>query len=244
MRVNKINGLWILSNPNNFYLDNSNSFVGIKLNSDKFFINKQTQYIIKIVASTITKFNRVPILIPSKISVEQINDLGFETIILTGGDDIDPRFSKTNSISFNENYLRDLNEIEIVEKFPGRIIGICRGLQIINIAFGGTLINNIKDHVLDNNIVPSISNAVYHTIKIKRGSMLRSFGSSLIVPSSHHQAIDKLGKGLKETAYTNNIIEAIESKALPIYGVQFHPEFSKELVYKVFSNLFSRDLNP
>lgn len=141
-------------------------------------------------------------------------------IIPGGGNDIDPEIygAKDSGKNYSPDKKYDKRQIKAVKKFAKAkkpIFGICRGLQVINVAFGGTLKQDIKRH------------GGYRYVKNKKGSWIRSVqGKTHIVFCSHHQAIKKLGEDLIATSYdksTNNI-EAIEHKTLPIYAVQWHPD--------------------
>ena len=115
--------------------------------------------------------------------------------------------------------------IEAFYKVHKPILGICRGLQVLNVYFGGTLKDRIPNH-----------EGIRHDIKIKKDSNLYNIYNKEIinVNSSHVQAIDKLASNFKITAVSNDgIIEEIEDKN--ILGVQFHPE--KDLDYKFFEEL-------
>ncbi len=159
-------------------------------------------------------------------------------VVLTGGIDSHPKFYLAD---FDLNYPRAPKEfaiyrdefelavldLAIQQKKP--VLGICRGLQLINIFFGGTLLldvgnNNIATHVKMNNIDKE------HTVSVEKDSLFFDIVHQKegIVNSAHHQAIDMLGKKLKAVAYSNdNLIEAIELKNADnafLLAVQWHPE--------------------
>lgn len=179
----------------------------------------------------------IPIVLPiiKELSdVEKYLDL-VDGLILTGGGDV-------SSILFGEEPLKEVDticlsrdnmEIQLFKKAYERnipVLGICRGLQVINIALGGTLYQDINvqvpnaiGHMCSYNIHQG-----YHTINILEDSMLNSiFGTDkLIVNSQHHQSIKDLGKDLKISSTTiDGIVESIESSNEKwIIGTQFHPE--------------------
>ena len=99
------------------------------------------------------------------------------------------------------------------------ILGICRGLQVLNVAFGGTLIQDIPNHSQK-----ADRHVLTHEVKIVKDSQLASiFNESTQVNSLHHQVIDRLGDGLKAVAFSSEgYIEAIEADN--ILAVQWHPE--------------------
>ncbi len=147
-----------------------------------------------------------------------------DLVILTGGGDTNPYLYKEKIL--NENTIdivpikRDIFEIKIVKeaiKQGKMVLGICRGMQLINVALGGTLHQNINNHL-----------ETEHLVRIRDNSMLfNHFNEKVItVNSIHHQAIKTLGKNLKATAVSNedNFIEAIESFDKKILGLQWHIE--------------------
>ena len=110
------------------------------------------------------------------------------------------------------------DQLAILDKFVKAkkpVLGICRGEQLINVYFGGSLIQHVAGHA-----------GIYHDVKNVSGSiMYRLYGKTTKVYSSHHQAVRRLGKGLKITQKANDgTVEAIEHKTLPIFAVQWHPE--------------------
>lgn len=158
-------------------------------------------------------------------------------LLLSGGVDVDPsRYGRGDDANLCEIDLeRDTLEFYIINyalenKMP--ILGICRGMQIMNVALGGSLIvdipREVKDHVEHSNNIPEDS---YHRIIIDKSSYLYKIIQSdeEIVNSSHHQSVDKLGKNLKISAKAaDGVAEAMEwqdKKNMAWFlGVQWHPE--------------------
>lgn len=187
--------------------------------------------------NAVIKGGGIPVIIPilkDVKDIERYQDI-IDGIIFTGGGDI-------SSLYFNEEPTRevvdicrdrDITEMELFYKAYERnipIFGICRGTQLVNIALGGDIyqdiysqIPNVSGHTCGNNVQEG-----YHTISILKESILFDIfkKEKLVVNSQHHQAIRKLGDNLKITATSNDgIIEAIESTNDKfILGVQFHPE--------------------
>ena len=143
----------------------------------------------------------------------------YDGLIIPGGVDINPsRYHKPNTSSYRVSDYQDKEQLKLIKKFvkAGKpVFGICRGEQLINVYFGGTLKQNISNH-----------GSGLHNIKTKSGSrMRRLYGKKTSVNSSHHQAVQKLGKGLTATAWAEDgTIEAIEYDKLPVFAVQWHPE--------------------
>lgn len=138
---------------------------------------------------------------------------------------------------------RDSFELEMIDKAYKKripILGICRGTQLINIYFEGTLYPSIFDldkYIEHKNSIFPIKDAI-----IKKLSKLFSITKSKELPinSIHNQAIDEVGEDLKVTACHEKIIEAIEKEDYPfLLGVQWHPEYliylkDHRLIFKQF----------
>ena len=158
-------------------------------------------------------------------------DLSFDGLLLTGGGDIEPcRYGQETTRSVAIRPERDQAELALCRAYleAGKpILGICRGHQIINVALGGTMIQDLGEF-LNRFHRRSRGSDLYkaHTIWAEEGSALRSlYGEQFSVNSSHHQAVDRLGNGLIVTARSETgIVESLELPGKPVLGVQFHPE--------------------
>lgn len=152
-------------------------------------------------------------------------------LILCGGDDMDPaRFGQENRGSVDIDPRRDQAELDLTAAYlaAGKpIFGICRGHQVVNVALGGTLIQDLRPelHIIHSHEPGATYNKV-HPIRTAEGSILRRFyGPLMAVNSAHHQALDLLGAGLVPTAWSESgLVEAMEHESRPILCVQFHPE--------------------
>lgn len=160
-------------------------------------------------------------------------------LVLQGGADVSPQTYSEEATrpEWSGDRTRDMYELELLHEFieAGKpVLGICRGCQLINVAFGGTLYQDIVsdvpaaiEHVSD------LYDSHYHMIHFRQGSALQSlFPSKLeaLVNSIHHQAVKDLGRDLVVEAVsgTDNIIEAIRyRKARFVMGLQWHPEFHR-----------------
>ena len=151
----------------------------------------------------------------------------YDGLLLSGGNDMDPKYygqEINGSVEIKPE--RDAAEYALLKAFveAGKpVLGICRGHQLINVFFGGTLHQDIPEKKLHRCTEPPYG---AHNITAVKGSVLHKlYGDEFVVNSIHHQAVDRLGENLIPTAYWNSTyVEAFEHRNLPVYGVQFHPE--------------------
>ena len=149
-----------------------------------------------------------------------------DVLVLPGGGDITPAFfGEKNKGSKDIDTELDILQLQALDFFVRHgkpVLGICKGMQLINVYFGGTIIQHL----------PTADTHAYcngdreHTTNSISGSILHKlYGEIMYVNSAHHQGIGKTGKNLiiTQTA-TDNVIEGIEHNCLPIIGVQWHPE--------------------
>jgi putative glutamine amidotransferase len=107
------------------------------------------------------------------------------------------------------------------------ILAVCRGIQILNVACGGTLVQHLPAVTAQPHLVIDRSREVVHSVELQPGSELRRIVGvdSLGVNSLHHQAVKRVGTGLRPVAWAGDgTIEALEGQAGLVIGVQWHPE--------------------
>ena len=164
---------------------------------------------------------------------------GLDAVVLTGGGDVDPQlYGEVPHPTFSAAEPgRDAFELALVRLALDRglpLLAICRGIQILNVAAGGSLVQDIDSQVpgaLPHRVDASLS-TIAHEVWVTSGSALaavmaeRIEGDSLMVNSRHHQAVKKLAPGFVVSATApDGVIEAIERPDLPFcLGVQWHPE--------------------
>lgn len=160
-------------------------------------------------------------------------------LVLQGGADVSPQtYSQTATRpEWSGDRARDMYELELLHEFieAGKpVLGICRGCQLINVAFGGTLYQDIATDVPT--AIAHVDEAYdshYHALRFPQGSTLASIFSSTpepLVNSIHHQAVRELGRDLAVEAVSggDNIVEAIRYRKAPfVMGLQWHPEFHR-----------------
>lgn len=156
------------------------------------------------------------------------NLTGLDGLIIPGGADIDPAlYGEDNKACQGVN--RDLDDLEIgiIEAAVRRkipILGICRGHQILNVYFGGSLFQDIE-HAERHRHIDTGDQC--HICRTDRNGFLYDIykQQDFCVNSAHHQAIKKPGNGIKIIQYCDDgTAEAICHESLPVYGVQWHPE--------------------
>ncbi len=159
-----------------------------------------------------------------------------DALLLTGGEDINPaRYGQTPwSPSMKWNDARDELEIPLAQAFyrAGKpIFGICRGIQTLNVALGGTLWQDIPStkpewRAHGQMDQPPETQIPWHEVLIEKDSALYPiFGDRVMTNSYHHQAVRDCGEGLYPIARTEDgVIEAITHKNGKIFGIQWHPE--------------------
>lgn len=148
----------------------------------------------------------------------------YDGLLLCGGNDIFPlHYGQELNGALDFDKERDIAELELTKAFidTGKpILGICRGMQLLNVALGGTLIQDLPLSHLhrSHNGIDSV-----HSLRAS-GILSQLYGTEFNVNSAHHQALNAIGRGLIITATSGDVIEAVEHKAKPYLGVQFHPE--------------------
>ena len=180
----------------------------------------------------------VPIVIPPLSNPEAALSIigAVDAVLLTGGEDVDPDLygQQRNEHSGPPNRLRDQTEIALVlaaREARKPLLAICRGPQLLNVALGGTLIQDIPSQVpgaLKHNSEDE-RGARIHDVTIEPGSLIAAAvgGTHISVNSLHHQSILEPAPGLKVTARApDGIIEGVESETPGWWAmaVQWHPE--------------------
>ena len=188
----------------------------------------------------------IPIIIPPTSDETQITELLEQTnakgVVLTGGADIDPIFFNEEKHPKIGRISRQRDEyefavLEVAEKYAIPVLGICRGLQVINVAYGGTITQDMPSQLGDSYAshdqqIPTTK--AVHKVTFTPNSQIASLfeQKELDTNSHHHQSIGKIGNNLVITGKTDDgIIEAIESKTAKTIAVQFHPERMPNLHY-------------
>jgi putative glutamine amidotransferase len=205
--------------------------ITVKKRPERVYLN--TVYI-----KAVRKAGGVPVPLPPHLGgVARRKLFGMlDGVLLTGGADVDPqRFNETpHPTVYDVSSARDELEIRLVEHSLDRdlpVLAICRGIQVLNVALGGTLHQDVKTApgtVIEHSQEGGRRRAT-HPVRIEAGSRLAKVIGvhELDVNSFHHQAIKTLGRGLRAVAFApDDLIEAAEhdDPARFVLGVQWHPE--------------------
>jgi putative glutamine amidotransferase len=180
----------------------------------------------------------IPLIVPPLSDPARAGDIldSAAGLLLTGGEDVDPsRYGAPPHPRLGEiNPIRDATELALIEAARARrlpLLAICRGPQILNVAFGGTLYQDLpSEHPSPIDHDPkSDRNVRTHGVTITAGSRLAAATgvAQMAVNSYHHQAVNRLAAGLHVTAVAaDGVIEGIEGDdpAWWILAVQWHPE--------------------
>ena len=217
--------------------------IAISQRQDK---NKYGSYIDNLDAAYIEYFGKFEVkLLPIPNSAKDVDyyfkELPIDQVILSSGNDINPRMYDSNEKSESISVERDLTEKRILElaiknKLP--VLGLCRGLQFINVFFGGKLID-IKRHAQSK----TEHIASVHKINTKSRAAAKLIGNNFDANSYHNNGISKkaLSKDLRVFAESSDgLIEGVYHPKLPIAGIMWHPERKSpnEIVNKKIINAF------
>lgn len=195
-----------------------------------------TAYVNNSYVNAVEKAGGVPLIIPVNKNKENIKRQIeiVDGIIISGGADINPILYKEEPLIGLGYFDQDIDEFDLLATrialiLEKPILGICRGVQVLNVCLGGSLYQDIS-HIDSSYIKHYQDTKRYtgtHTITISEWSKLADIiGTEIVVNSFHHQSVKDLGKGLVVTASSKDgVIEAIELKGNKfVIGVQWHPE--------------------
>ncbi|MCK4385961.1 MAG: gamma-glutamyl-gamma-aminobutyrate hydrolase family protein, partial [candidate division Zixibacteria bacterium] len=184
----------------------------------------------------------VPLILPNTKKQNPIDQMLkiIDGLLISGGGDVDPYFYKEKKKAKNLNLTkeRDLFEIALTRKARRKkipILAICRGMQLVNVAFGGTLYQDFsfEKKFLDHTLKGSLRYNKKHTVVIREETKLYSIiGKKRInVNTSHHQMVKIIAPGFIVNAWSEKdaVIEGIETKDDSYFiCVQWHPELMKD----------------
>ena len=211
------------------------------------FRGKTLQYLEQSLAHWIMAHGAMAVMIPTlgfdaeverrKVGVHHYVDM-LDGLVLQGGADVSPLSYGQQPLrpEWAGDAVRDRYEIELIDGFLGQgkpMLGICRGCQLLNVAFGGSLLQDINTQQPNSrrHVDGVLYDQLQHGLRFEPGSRLEKIydgHASPRVNSIHHQAVDRLGADLVVEARCDEdgVVEAIRSRGdLFVAGVQWHPEF-------------------
>lgn len=225
------------------------------INNDDVAPGYYRSYVNEDYVNTVIQNGGIPYIIPfndnEAVTVAQVAQL--DALILSGGHDVAPwNYGEESQQKIGMIWpARDRFDMRLLgqaERTRIPVLGICRGAQLINVAHGGSLYQDISYRQ-----APTLKHNQGHTpdlptqtVTLHQGSHLASLFSSptLRVNSFHHQLIKKLGQNLTAVAWAQDgVIEAFENRDASIIGVQWHPEMlhrSVQIMNNLFTDLISR----
>lgn len=211
----------------------------IGISWEREFPNGEVSEDVQVYIDSIKEAGAEPVLLPQIKNKKEAKKVlkTVDAVILTGGEDITPSYykEKPHPQAFEPKEDRDvsdywLSKVAIEEDYP--VLGTCRGMQMINIVLGGTLYQDLPSEYISELVHrdPKGEDFVYHdcTIIDKNSHLYKALKTEkLMVNAWHHQAIERLGEGLKVTAKSSDgIIEGVELEGKTfVVGTQFHPEW-------------------
>ena len=191
-----------------------------EMHMSRFVLNKNY-------AQGVSAGGGVPLIPADPLEAERYAELA-DGLLLTGGSGVHPAlygdvFFDDDSIR-GSNPVRDEMELALLRCFVEKkkpVFGICRGYQLMNVFFGGKLIQNFpKQRHIEH------QNGISHLVKAEADSIVgRLFGSEFMTNSHHRDGVTETGPEVRITAASaDGIPEALEHRSLPCFGVQWHPE--------------------
>ena len=179
----------------------------------------------------------IPVLL-APVDADDIDRLldRIDGLVLTGGGDIHPRFydSVVHGTMYDIHESRDVFEMELARRAAARgmpTLAICRGMQVVNVAFGGSLVEDIpSEYGTEHAVLGEGAFAPHQAVRLAAGCELaRLFGTTeLKVNSIHHQSVRRIAPGFVEVAWGDDgVVEAMEpaSNGWSLLAVQWHPEY-------------------
>lgn len=153
----------------------------------------------------------------------------YDGLLLPGGGDVDPKL-------FGQLPVRDVEiqqltpeldriQLSILKAFcqyRKPVLGICKGMQLINIAFGGDMIQHLPTAAAH----AWRGHDQIHMVRNEKDSLIyERYGEKMLVNSAHHQGVGIPGRGIRYVQYApDGVVEGLQHEFLPVYGVQWHPE--------------------
>jgi putative glutamine amidotransferase len=193
--------------------------IGITTDMDSEYLKLKHRY-----CEAVAEAGGLPVLIPPVGNAQQYSDR-IDGLLISGGNDLDPYYYNEEISPPVKSVPRQRSDFEFalleeVLRLKKPVLGICYGMQLINVHFGGTL---YQDLALQGSVEIQHEKG-YHVIMVSESRCMGE--GTYSVNSSHHQAIKQLGKGLSALAHSSDrVVEAFYREDYPfLIGTQWHPE--------------------
>ncbi|HLX49937.1 MAG TPA: gamma-glutamyl-gamma-aminobutyrate hydrolase family protein [Streptosporangiaceae bacterium] len=180
----------------------------------------------------------IPVILPP-VPIDSVPRLvaGLDGLLISCGPDLDPRLygAMRHDQTTAADRRRDTFDLALARAAidAGRpFLGVCRGMHVLNVVRGGTLIQHLPEAVGHDRHAPDPVKLSTHDVQLSASSKLgQILGANASVPTRHHQAVQRLGTGLLAVAWADDqIVEAVELQGHPFaIGVQWHPEEEDDL---------------
>jgi putative glutamine amidotransferase len=159
-----------------------------------------------------------------------------DAVVINGGGDVSPALygAERHPRTYGVEDRRDAFEVDLVRAAAARgvpVLGICRGIQLVNVALGGTLVQHVPEEVGEEHMcVDALDQPVHEVVLTPKSRLATLYGRTCLrVNSLHHQAVDRVAPELRVTATApDGTVEGIESQDGQVLGIQWHPELLAE----------------
>lgn len=230
-------------------IENRKPFIAL---TPYYNIEKEEPYMRPAYLKAVRAAGGIPVILPAELDEAELRQILEQTdgVLFTGGPDIHPFHfgEETQRFCGNVSVKRDAMELMLLKlamEMKKPILGICRGIQLLNIALGGDIYQDIPSQFQEEFPIAHTQPFGYeipsHTVNVVQGTLLAKLVQTdvLKVNSMHHQAVRNVAPGLTVSGHApGGLVEAIELPGYPfLLGVQWHPEYlweADEAIMRIF----------
>lgn len=230
-------------------IENRKPFIAL---TPYYNIEKDEPYMRPAYLKAVRAAGGIPVILPAELDEAELRQILEQTggVLFTGGPDIHPFHfgEETQRFCGNVSVKRDAMELMLLKltmELKKPILGICRGIQLLNIGLGGDIYQDIPSQFQEEFPIAHTQPFGYeipsHTVNVVKGTLLAELTQAevLKVNSMHHQAVRNVAPGLTASGHApGGLVEAIELPGYPfLLGVQWHPEYlweADEAIMRIF----------